>query len=447
MKMKVFKIGLFLFLLSGSSQMWSQVEPSATGGVYDPDSQTRMMMPPPVSGQSFPTTVGSQERSNYFSGGMAFTAAYIDNLLDAQSPTPVSDETYAAFPNVSIQRKTARQIQSLGYRAGYVFYQHTSDLNNFTQDADADYVLRMTKYSAISFHDSFNQNSNSFNNPNPPGGTAVSGSPQSPIPGILVPFQSQLSNAVRGDVAVQYARNAMIGGGGNYSFLHYGDNSTAQLINDSDTTGGSAFYNRRIGQRNYLGAIYSYSRFNTHPLNSTIDTHAILGFYTIFLNRTVSISVSGGPQHFKSSQPPYPSSSDWTPAGGASVGWQTQRVNLAASYMRLVTTGGGLVGAFYTNTADLSLQWLLAETWSIRGDGHYYNYRSATPVYTPLNQGGHTLFGIISLQHKITESLTAELGYGNFDQSYSAITSLSNNANSNRVYGSINYQFSRSLGR
>ena len=447
MKMKVFKIGLFLFLLSGSSQMWSQVEPSATGGVYDPDSQTRMMMPPPVSGQSFPTTVGSQERSNYLSGGMAFTAAYTDNLLNIQSPTPVSDETYAIFPNMSIQRKTARQIQSLRYGVGYTIYQHTSDLNDFTQNADADYAFRMTKYSTISFHDSFNQNSNSFNNPNPSGGAAVSGSSQSPIPGLLVPFQSQLSNSIRGGVAVQYARNSMIGGGGSYSFLNYGNDSNQQQINDSDTTGGSAFYNRRIGQRNYLGAIYSYSRFNTHPVNSTIDTHAILGFFTIYLSQTVSISLSGGPQHFNSDQPPYPSDSSWTPAIGGSVGWQTPRANLAVSYMRMVTSGGGLAGAFYSQTAALSLRWLLTGRWSIGGNGSYYNYRNATPIYTSSNQGGHTLSGGISLQHQITENLSAELGYSHFTQSYGSIASISKSPDSNRVYGSVNYQFSKPLGR
>ena len=447
MKMKTFKIGCFLFLLLGSLRMWSQVEPSATGGAYDPENDTRMRVPPPVSGQSFPTSAGSEERSNYISGGMVFTAAYVDNLLNIQSSAPVSDQTYAIFPNISIQQKTSRQSGSLRYGAGYTIYQHTSDLTDFVQNADADYQFRMSKYSTISFHDSFSQNSSSFNEPNPSAGSAVSGSPQAPIPGLLVPFRNQLSNTVRGDLAYQFARDAMIGGGGNYSFLHYGDVSNEPEISDSDTTGGSAFYNRRIGPRNYLGAIYSYSRFTTHPLSSTTDTHALLGFFTVFISKTVSISAAGGPQYFTSAQAPHPSVNKWTPAVGASVGWQTPRTNLAVNYMRAVSSGGGLVGSFYTNSAALSMQWLLNRRWSIAGNGSYYNNRSATPVYTAQNQGGHTLSGGASLQHRFMENLSAELGYGHFVQSYAAISSLSNSQDSNRYYVSVNYQFSRPLGR
>ena len=37
-----------------------------------------MKTPPPVSGQSYPTQVTSEERSNYLRAGVAFTSAYTE---------------------------------------------------------------------------------------------------------------------------------------------------------------------------------------------------------------------------------------------------------------------------------------------------------------------------------------------------------------------------------
>jgi hypothetical protein len=443
----VLRISCLFLVFCWSAPLWSQVEPSATGGDYTLDDSTRMMTPPPVSGNSFPTGVGSEMRSNYVAAGMAFTAAYTDNLYQLQTGSSVNDESYSFFPMANFKRSTPRQIQSLHYGAGFTLYQHTSNLNDLTQSAEADYEFRMSKYSSISFHDTLNQNSNSFNQPNPSAGGTVSGSPQSPIPVLVAPLQKQLSNSVSGDVAYQYARDAMIGGSGSYSFLHYGSLSALPGINDSDSTTGSAFYSRRIGRSHYLGVSYLYTGFSTHPLITTTDTNGILAFYTFYPSRTISLSVTGGPQHFSSTQPPYPSTSGWSPAIGGSAGWQAGRVNLAGSYLRVVSGGGGLVGTYYSNNGAVSLQWLVKPTWTFGAGGSYLNYRSATPVYTAFNQGGHTATGTVSMQHKITERLNAALGYSRFNQSYSAVEPSSVSPVSNRVYVTVNCLFSRPLGR
>jgi hypothetical protein len=447
MKTILLRFAFLCLVVQGTIPLWSQVEPSATGGDITLDDSTRMMTPPPASDNSFPTEVGSETRSNYVAAGMAFTAAYVDNLYDSQSTSPVSDESYSIFPNINIERTTPRQVQSFNYGAGATLYHQTSNLNDITQSASADYQFRPSKYSSISFRDSFNQNSNSFNQPNPSQGRTVSGSPQPSTPVLVAPFQNQLSNSISGDVAYQFARDAMVGGGGSYSFLHYSNLSAASGINDSDSTGAQVFYNRRMGRSHYFGAIYSYARFSTHPLITTTDTNGFLMFYTFSPSRGISLSVTGGPQYFHATQPPYPSTSGWTPAIGGSIGWQARRMNLAASYMRAVSSGGGLVGTYFSNNVALSLQWLLWRKWSFGAGGNYSNNRSATPLYTSMNQGGHTTSATVSMHRRITERLSADLGYGRFNQSYSSIEPASNSPNSNRAYASVSYQFTRPLGR
>ena len=88
--MKLFDtICLGLVLLAAAS-LWSQDQqrpvpsPAGTGPINDVSTNEdtdRMLTPPPVSGQSYPTSVTSEERSNYLRGGLAFTSAYTDNAV------------------------------------------------------------------------------------------------------------------------------------------------------------------------------------------------------------------------------------------------------------------------------------------------------------------------------------------------------------------------------
>src|SRR5215472_10511324 len=48
--------------------------PPESGATPEVDND-RMMVPPPVSGQTYPIVLGSQEKSNYLSGGLSFTTA------------------------------------------------------------------------------------------------------------------------------------------------------------------------------------------------------------------------------------------------------------------------------------------------------------------------------------------------------------------------------------
>src|SRR5258708_18221373 len=226
-----------IVVLISITPLWAQVEPSATGGVLTSDDDLRMRVPPAVSGESYPKTVGSEERSNYLGGGLVFTSAYADNLMQITSPTAISDETYSILPTLKVERKTPKQTQSLNYNTGFTFYQHTSDLNDVSQNLTAEYQFRLSRYSTFSVQDTFQQNSNSFNQSNPTARGAISGSTGSSPTTILVPFQNQLTNSINGGVTYQFAKNAMIGGSGSYSLLHFGSLSKVPDLDDSDTSG------------------------------------------------------------------------------------------------------------------------------------------------------------------------------------------------------------------
>ena len=305
LRIVVFSLALVLVL-----PCCGQVEPSASGGPVGLD-DTHMMTPPPVSSESYPTSFGSESQSDFLAAGVIFTSAYVDNLMIGETTSAVSDVTYAILPTVNLKRKTPRQVQSLVYNSGFTFYQHTSDLNAINQNAEAQYQFHPSAYSTIAIQDSFSQNSNAFNQNNPNAGGSVSGSPQSSSPLIIVPFQKQLANSVSAGVTDQFGKNAMVGGAGSYSFLHYSDAGVNQGLYDSGTAGGSGFYSRRLTPSQYLGGVYQFSKTVTHPVSTFTTTYSILGFYTLYLNRAFSFSVVGGPQHFTSGASTFASSSSW----------------------------------------------------------------------------------------------------------------------------------------
>ncbi|HTA49837.1 MAG TPA: hypothetical protein VK930_10320, partial [Verrucomicrobiae bacterium] len=134
-------LGLILHgsLLLASVPAWSQDEqrpvpvPAATGPASNAsvdsdastsvdDSSGRMLTPPPVSGQSYPVILTSQERSNYLRGGLAFTSAYTDNAVGPVDGHPVSDVSYSVWPTIALDETTTRSHLVLTYAPGFTFY-------------------------------------------------------------------------------------------------------------------------------------------------------------------------------------------------------------------------------------------------------------------------------------------------------------------------------------
>jgi hypothetical protein len=367
--------------------------------------------------------------------------------MEYGTTSAVSDETYSILPNVALERKTPHQKAVLHYDSGFTFYQNRSELNSIAQNAAAQYEYRFTPYLSLSLRDSLLQNSNAFSQPNPSGGGAVSGSGQS-LPGtLLFPFQKQLANSTNASISYQYAKNAMFGGSGSYSFLHYSDLAQVTGPYDDNTAGGSGFYSRRLTPSQYLGGAYQFFKTVTHPVSSSTTTQAIALYYTMYFSRTFSLSALFGPQHLVSVQPQSPRTTSWTPEVMASVGWQRRSTNFAAGYTRVVRGGVGLLGAFHADSATASAEWQMARTWSSGVEGNYANFKTAIPFQNALNQGGHTLTGNVSVHHSIRDRLGMEAGYSHLHQSYGGIQQVSNFPDSNRAFGAINYYFSRPLGR
>jgi hypothetical protein len=408
-----------------------------------------MMTPPPVSGESYPNAVGSEIRSNYLDANLTLDTAYDDNVPGLVSSKPVSDVVYSINSTIELDQTTPRQHRTFRYSPGFSFYQPTSTLNAIDQGATLYYQFHLNPHLTTSARDFFQKSSNVFSQPYALSGGAASGAGLSPAATAVAPFAEQLSNTASADINYQFSENGMIGATGTSTILNFPNPAEANGLYNSDSRGGSAFYNRRLSSSQYIGVTYRYLQSLAYPLNAQSETQTDTGtfFYTIYLGRAFSMSLSGGPQYAVMSESSFPTVHLWAPAAMASVGWQTAHTAFTANYARAVTGGGGLLGAFQSNSASASARWQIARAWTVGCAASYAINKTVTPLLSSSNSGGYAIAGDATVEHPISDHIKAELGYSRLHQSYSSIAVISNAPDSNREYISISYQFNRPLGR
>ena len=453
-----------LLVLAAAVPLWSQVDTSPTQplaaygtGSGTENSDSRMMTPPPVSGQSYPATPGSQERSNYLRAGVTFTSAYSDNLVGSTGSNsgPVSDESYSVFPTLALDESTTRLHFTLTYAPGFTFYQHTSSLNQANQNASIDFQYRLSPHVTFSARDGFQKSSSVFNQPSLGSAGSVSGGIQEPNQSVIAPVASQLNNFGNAGITYQFAANGMIGGSGTFSNLHYLDSAQVPGLYDSSSQGGSAFYTYRISKMHYIGVTYQYQRLLSFPAPGTNETqtHSLLLLYTLYANPHFSISFFSGPQYANTGPQfangislPLPASQSWHPQAGGSLSWQGRLSSVSISYSHMISGGGGLIGAVKMDGANASIRQQLTRTLSASVSGGYTQNDVLASAVAGANNG-HTWSGTASVQQQFGQHLNVQLGYTRLHQSYSDVAVLATLPNTNREFVSISYQFSRPLGR
>jgi hypothetical protein len=457
--MRVFDSICLGLVLLATSPVWSQEQrlvpaPAATGPITgismssDTDAD-RMLTPPPVSGQSYPLSFTSEERSNYLRGGVTFNTAYSDNVLGATSASPVSDLSYSVWPTLALDETTSRLHAVLTYAPGFTFYERTSAFNEADQNLSLALQYRLSPHVTVNLRDSLQKTSNVFNQPDQGLAGAVSGSAQDANDSVIAPLADRLSNNGSAGITYQFSANAMIGGSGTFTNLHYPDPTEVPGLYDAASRGGSAFYSYRLSRQHYVGATYQYQELLSYPAAGTNETqtHGAFLFYTFYPTPMFSFSLFGGPQYYSAGPQytgatgsPVQASQSWSPAGGASLNWQARHSSVAVSYSHGVSGGGGLIGAVELDSANASVRQQITRRFSASLAGAYAN----NGVLAVSALGGHSISGSASLQHQVGEHLSLQAGYTRLHQDYSF---LSANPDTNREWVSVSYQFAKPLGR
>jgi hypothetical protein len=414
-----------------------------------------MQFPAPATGNPYSVELSSGERANYLRFGLTFSTAYSDNLLGGATPAghPVSDVNYSVWPTIGVDQRTARLNWELTYAPGFTFYQRTSQMNQADHNALFRFEYRLSPHVTFSVRDTFQKSSNVFNSPNFTDAETVSGGAQGPNQSVIAPLADRLSNLGSVGLTYQYSANDMIGANGSFQNLYYSNMSqTTGLSNDSSQS-GSAFYSHRIASRHYLGGLYQYQRLSAYlgGFSGQTETHAALGFYTVYPSAKFSMSFFGGSQYADTAQPPIPGlalsayrSQTWNPAAGASLNWQGRFTAAALSYSHSIRSGSGLMSAVEFDEATAVARVQFSPALSASVSGLYGNNQMIGP--SSYSGNGHTWSGTAAVQRRLGEHMGFELGYSRIHQTY-GIPVIAATPNLNRVFASLSYTFSRPWGR
>ena len=438
-----------IILLTAVS-LWAQVDSggAAAAATGPSDGGESMVTPAPVSGEGYSMGFTSETRANYLRGGLIFGTAYNSDATAETNGPPVSEVSYSVWPTIALDQTRSRLHWVLSYSPGFTFYQKTSSLNQADQNLGVNLSYRLSPHVTLSLRDAFQKTSNVLNQPNSDLQQPVSGGVFVPNNSVIAPIANMLTNTANATLTYQFAANAMVGASGTFTNLHYPNPVEVPGLYDSSSRGGSAFYSYRLSKMHYIGATYQYQMFLAYPTGgqSETQTQSVFLFYTLYFRPTLSVSFFGGPQYSNTQQFGLPTSGLWSPAGGASMGWQGKLTSFAASYSRTINNGGGLSGAVQSNNAAASVRRQLTRTLSM-AIGANYASNSILDVLPTFNTGGHTISGNASVQRQIGEHLNLQLQYTRLHQSYSDVAAISSIPTQNRVAVMISYQFSRPLGR
>ncbi|HSY11693.1 MAG TPA: hypothetical protein VK976_05835 [Verrucomicrobiae bacterium] len=438
----------FALLLVACVPAWCQEDASKVEIGSASDQDAPMLVPPPVSVMAYSTAFNGETQSNILSGGLGFTTAWSSNV--AWGTQPVSDVIYSLFPTLALDKTTYRSHLVLDYAPGFTFYQRTTSLNQETQNASMKFEYQLTPNLIANIHEGFLKTSNPFDQLNPLAATPVTGALPTAGIAIIAPAADMLTNSTGAQLTYQMDADSMIGAGGNYNVLNYLNPQQVQGLLDSRSAGGSLFYARRFHQKNYFGVSYQYQNslsFQTNTPSTETQTQTVFFFLTFYLRPKLSISFSGGPQHYDSMQSTQPTATSWQPMTLVSMSWQGERTSVSGSYARTVSGGGGLNGTFHSNVAGAAFAWRIDRNWTSGVSANYSNYQNLTPSFVLSSPGGHTLSGTVSLQRTLSEHANIQFGYSWAQQSYPNFQTVTNIPNINRVFATINFTFSKPLQR
>lgn len=389
----------------------------------------------------------SETRANYISGGLLFTSAYDSAATTGSNGQPVGDETYSIWPTISLDETRSRAHLTLSYSPGYTFYQHTSSLDAANQSFTVGFKYRLSPHVTLNLRDSFVKTSGVLNQPTSDTPT-VSGGVSVPNNSVIAPVADVLTNNANATLTYQFTANGMIGASGTFTNLHYPNPEQVTGLFDSSSRGGSAFYNHRLSKMHYIGAAYQYQTFLSYPTGtqSETQTQSVFLYYTLYFKPTISLSLFGGPQYSNTQQLGLPAAQSWSPAGGASFGWQGKLTSFAASYSQTINGGGGLVGAVHYYSINGSVRRQLTRNLSTAITANYANNKvlDGLPQY---NNNGHTVSGTASVQRQFGQHLSLGAQYTRLHQSYYNVPAISGSPDHNRAAVNVSYQFSRPLGR
>jgi hypothetical protein len=258
------------------------------------------------------------------------------------------------------------------------------------------------------------------------GALPIQGPVQGPAGGVLSNAGNRIANTVSGTAERQINRNTSISGTGSYSVLHFLDDNGTNSGLDSSQIAGTVALNRRIDTRSSvsLDAVYStisFSGTGSGFVQPDIESRGLNLSYQRVLSRTLSVSMSVGPQWVSSSNSALiPSSLGVAATAGLSYARGFTTASLA--YSRGVNAGSGVLSGAQSDSIVASVGHTYGRLWAVSANGAFNRSTGLTQQSTgtstvPPNEVFNTVFGGLQVTRRFGQHLSGYVSYGAQTQS------------------------------
>jgi hypothetical protein len=258
------------------------------------------------------------------------------------------------------------------------------------------------------------------------GAAPVLGPGIGPAGGIFSDVGNRIANTLGGSVERQITRNTSISGSGSWSVLHFLDQSEdSGALDDSQVTGTVAV-NRRLDARSSVSvnAVYTtinYSGTSAGPSTPDIETRGVNLLYQRLLSRTLSVSVSAGPQWVSSSNSTYIPSS-LNAAAAATLSYSRGLTFASLGYTHGVNAGSGVLPGALSDSAYGSVGHAYGRKWVVSLTAAYTHSAGLTELSSggslvPANEVYNTIFGGAQVTRRFGTHLSGYVSYSGQNQS------------------------------
>jgi hypothetical protein len=392
--------------------------------------------------------VSEMERSNYLRGGVNIGASYDDNAQLAPSGG-VGNTSFSVFPNIAIEQSTSRMRWDLGYAAGLTANQQLTNQNQVSQALRFDSEFRLSPHVNLRAAEDFFVTTGTFG--------AAAGSSFQPGQGgtngtLITPLANQRSSQTVLETNYHFALKDLVGASGSFSNLHYSNISPgAGTLGDTSTAAGSGFWLHNLLRGDWAGISYRFQRITFDPSGETrVNTFTVMN--TLNIAKTFTLSAFVGPEYSNNhgvaatgpSAGQVSNFGNWAIAFGVDGGWHKERTSVTAGYSKRTSDGGGVLGAVRLQNVHAAVRRELSPGWAATFSG---NQALTTTSATSATSIKAASVGA-SLERNIGRSLGFQVSYFHSFQNQSGSSDPSQNfdANRNRFFVTLSYQWAKPLG-
>ena len=396
-----------------------------------------------------PAFLSEMEESNYLRGGVNLGGVYDSNPLLASSGAE-SNTSESIFPNIRIDETSSRMRWTLGYAGGLTVNQKFTSENEGSHNLNFDSQYRLSPHVNLRVAENFSMTTGLFDAGNGADVVAGSGGPNASL---ITPLATQKSDMTTVEANYHFALNDLIGASGSFFDSHFSSVAAGAQLANTQTASGSAFWLHQLFQGDWGGVSYRFQRITFNPGGGETQVHSFLAVDTVNLSNRFTLTGFIGPQYvdnqglvpgaLQSTQ-----SNEWSVAGGVEGGWKNQHTSLSAGYSRTISDGGGLLGAVRLQTVHGSFRRQLTPGWAAALTASYGTNQSLiVPFATSASSINLTSAGIL-LERNVGKSLGLRMGYSHDFQEQFGLPAptATQNANRNRVFVTLSYQWAKPLG-